>query len=217
MSPTQAPMLTISHQYGSGGSQIARALGDLLQWPVWSKEIVRKIAAEYQLTETDVEDTDERAPSFLDKVAGVLGMGGFATAYSMLPPRGMDDERLLHMTRTIVEDIARTGQAIIVGRGGNLILAKRPRTLHVFIVAPLEARVERVVQMEKLKRSEAERRITCMDRLLTDYVRTFYHADWRDPAHYNLSVDSAVWGDDATVDLILAALERMPESGPPKR
>jgi cytidylate kinase len=217
MSAAQAPMLTISHQYGSGGSQIARALGDRLQWPVWDKEIVRKIAAEYELPETDVEDKDERAPSFLDKVAGVLGLGGFATAYSMLPPQGMDDARLLHMTRTIVQDIARTGRAIIVGRGGNHILARRPRTLHVFIFAPLEARVQRVVQMEKLKRPEAERRITGMDRLRTDYVRSFYHADWRDPTHYNLTVDSAVWGDGATADLILAAIERVPDSTEPNR
>lgn len=215
MSTAHTPILTISHQYGSGGSQIARALGDHLQWPVWDKEIVRKIAATYELAETDVEDKDERAASFMEKVVEVLGVGGFATAYSMRPPR-VDDARLRHMTRTIVEDIARTGWAIIVGRGGNHVLAKRPRTLHVFIVAPLEARVQRVMQIEKLKRAEAERRITGMDRLRTDYVRAFYHADWRDPTHYNLTVDSAVWGDGATAELILTALERVPDSTAPK-
>src|SRR5262245_53942424 len=211
MSTADTLMLTISHQYGSGGSQIARALGDRLQWPVWDKEIVRKIAAEYQLPETDVDDKDERAASVMEKLVGVLGIGGFATAYSMLPPRWIDDDRLLHMTRTIVEDIARSGRAIIVGRGGNHILAKRPRTIHVFVFAPLEARVQRVVQAEKLSRTDAERRVTGMDRIRTDYVRGFYHADWRDPKHYNLIIDSSVWGDEGTTELILAALERVPE------
>ena len=212
MTTFHAPMLTISHQYGSGGSQIARDLGNRLQWSVWDKEFVRKVATEYQLAETDVEATDERAASFIEKLVGVLGMGGFATAYSMLPPRGMDDASLLHMTRTIVEEIAGEGRAIIVGRGGNHILAKRRRTLHVFIFAPLEARVQRVIQLEKLTRAEAERRVIGMDRLRTDYVRTFYHADWRDPTHYHLTVDSAVWGEAATADLILSALERVPDS-----
>src|SRR5438132_14111001 len=119
------------------------------------------------------------------------------------------------MTRTIVEDIARKGRAIIVGRGGNHILAKRPRTLHVFIVAPLEARVQRVIQTEKLTRSEAERRIAGMDRLRTDYVRTFYHADWRDPTHYHLTVDSAVWGGGGAAGLILSALQHIPDSREP--
>lgn len=210
MSTSETPMLTISHQYGSGGSQIARDLGGRLQWSVWDKEIVRKIATEYQLAETDVEAKDERVATFIEKLVDLLGLGGFATAYSILPPRGLDDATLRYMTRTIVEDIAREGRAVIVGRGGNHILAKRPGTLHVFIVAPLEARIQRVIQLEKLTRSEAERRITGMDRLRTEYVRTFYHADWRDPTHYHLTVDSAVWGESGTADLIFSALERIP-------
>jgi cytidylate kinase len=204
-------MLTISHQYGSGGSQIARAIGDRLQWPVWDKEFVRKMAAEYQLPETDVDAKDERVASFMEKLVGVLGMGGFATAYSMLPPQGLDDDRLLHMTRTLVEEIAQQGQAIIVGRAGNHILAQRPRTLHVFVRAPLEARVQRVIEWEKLTRADAEQRVAGMDRLRSDYVRTFYHADWRDPKHYHLVVDSSVWSDDATADLLLGAVERLPD------
>ena len=43
MSTAGTPMLTISHQYGSGGSQIARDLGSRLQWSVWDKEIVRNV------------------------------------------------------------------------------------------------------------------------------------------------------------------------------
>ena len=212
MSSADTLMLTISHQYWSGGSQIARDLGSRLQWSMWDKEILRRVAMEYQLAETDVEAKDERVASFIEKLVDLIGMGGFATAYSILPPRGLDDAKLQQMTRTIIEDIAREGRAIIVNRGGNHILAKRPRTLHVFIFAPLEARVQRVVEMEKLTRSEAERRIAGMDRLRTDYVRTFYHADWRDPTHYHLTVDSAVWGESGTADLVLSALQNMPHS-----
>jgi cytidylate kinase len=70
--------------------------------------------------------------------------------------------------------------------------------------------------MEKLTRSEAERRIAGMDRLRTDYVRTFYHADWRDPTYYHLTVDSAVWGEGGTADLILSALEHIPRNREPR-
>jgi len=46
-------------------------------------------------------------------------------------------------------------------------------------------------------------------------ARTFYHADWRDPTHYHLTVDSAVWGEEGTADLILSALHRIPQSREP--
>jgi cytidylate kinase len=49
-----------------------------------------------------------------------------------------------------------------------------------------------------------------MDRLRTDYVHTFYHADWRDPSRYHLLIDSGVWGEEGTADLIAWALEHMP-------
>ena len=49
--------------------------------------------------------------------------------------------------------------------------------------------------------------------LRIDYVRTFYHADWRDPTHYHLTVGSAVWGERGTADLIPWALEHIRQQG----
>jgi hypothetical protein len=60
---------------------------------------------------------------------------------------------------------------------------------------------------EGLSHPEAERRIAGMDRLRADYVHTFYHADWRDPGHYHLLIDSGVWGEEGTADLIAWALK----------
>src|SRR6266540_6911017 len=117
MSTADALMLTISHQYGSGGSLIARDLGDRLRWSVWDKEIVHKIATEYQLAEKDVEAKDERAASFIERLVELLGLGGFATAYSLLPQRGLADAQIVRIKRTIVEDIAQKGRRIFVGRG----------------------------------------------------------------------------------------------------
>jgi cytidylate kinase len=204
------PMLTISHQYGSGGSLIARDLGRRLSWPVWDKEIVHRIATAYAVAEEYVEEKDERVDSFIERMAGILGTSGFEAAYNVPPPVWLNDSQLVHMTRTVIKEIAAEGKAIIVGRGGNCILAERPKTLHVFVFASLEVRVQRVMEVERLSHSEAERRIASMDRLRADYVRTFYHADWRDPTRYHLVVDSAVWGESGTADLIAWALEHMP-------
>src|SRR5207302_9416046 len=123
MRTDDTPMLTISHQYGSSGSQIARDLGGRLQWPVWDKEFVRKISTEYQFSEPEVEAKDERVASFIEKLVDLLGLGGFATAYSILPPRGLDYAKLRYMTRTIVAVIERKGRAIIVGPCGYYIQA----------------------------------------------------------------------------------------------
>lgn len=202
-------MITISHHYGSGGSLIARGLGRRLNWSVWDKEIVHRTATENQLAEKDVDDKDERVETFLERLTGVLGLSTFETAYSVLPPRWLTDAHLVRMTRAIVTDIATQGNAIIVGRAGNHLLAIRPATLHVFVVAPLAARIQTVMRTKRLTYGEAERRIAGMDKLRADYVRTFYDAEWSDPTQYHLLLNSAVWEEATCVDLILDAFTRV--------
>jgi cytidylate kinase len=200
-------VLTISHQYGSGGSRIARELGRRLGWSVWEKEIVRKIASQYKVAEEYVEAKDERVDSFIERMVGLFGMGGFESTYEIPPPLWLTDAQLARMTRTIIEEVAKEGNAIIVGRGGNLVLANHPRAVHVFLLAPLEVRISRVMQAEGLSHHDAERRISGMDKLRTDYVHTFYHTSWNDLSQYHLVVDSGVWGEDGTTDLLAWALE----------
>lgn len=202
-------LLTIAHQYGSGGSLIARELGRRLNWAVWDKELVQQIASQRLVPEAYVEAKDERVDSFMSRVAGSLGIAGFEKAYNLPPPLWLKDAELAQMTRTIIEDVAKSGRVIIVGRAGACILAGRPDTLHVFILASHQERVKRVMEVEGLTQAEAERRIVSMDRLRTDYMRTFYHADWRDPSHYHLMIDSGVWGEEGSADFILQAVAKV--------
>lgn len=226
---TPITLLTLSHQYGSGGSLIARDLGQRLKWKVWDKEIVRAIASQQHVSESYVDTKDERVGSFIERLVEAVGVGGFERAYNVPPPLRLKDGQLARLTRQLIEDAAQMGSAIIVGRGGNCILADLQRTLHVFVFAPPEARVRRVMQVERLTRAEAERRIAGMDKLRADYVRKFYQADWQDPDRYHLQIDSSmwdepgtgnawdatrsgdVWGETRTADVILQALESYAE------
>lgn len=202
-------VITISHLYGSGGSRIAQELGRRLGLTVWDKEIVRQIAAQYEVAESVVESKDERVDSFIERMVGIFGASGFEAVYQIPVPLWLNDAQLVKMTRAIVEQAAEKGRAIIVGRGGQCILAKRSDVLHVFIFAPLEVRVERVMARKGLERAKAESHVAGMDRLRYDYVRTFYRADWRDPSSYHLLIDSGLWGEEGTVDLIESAFKRL--------
>lgn len=204
---TPAPMLTLSHQYGSGGSLIAQDLAQRLGWSVWDKEIVQKIASQQNVAEGYVENKDERVGSFIERAVGFFGVGGFETAYNIPPPLRLSDAQLARLTRGLIEDVAKEGKAIIVGRAGNYILADRLNILHVFVFAPMEVRIERTMEVAKLTRSEAEHRIAGMDKIRTEYVHSLYQAEWRDPQGYHLQLDSGEWGEEGVADLIMWALE----------
>ena len=204
---TPITLLTLSHQYGSGGSLIARDLGQRLNWKVWDKEIVQTIAAQQNVSEDYVDTKDERVGSIMERVVESFGVGGFERAYNIPAPLRLKDSQLARLTRQLIENAAQDVNAVIVGRGGNCILAPRPKTLHVFVFATLDARMKRVMQVEGLTHEEAEQRISGMDKLRADYVRKFYQADWRDSDCYNLQLDSGVWGEDGAADMIMQALK----------
>ena len=55
---------------------------------------------------------------------------------------------------------AAADHVVIIGRGGSFLLQAIPHCLRVRLVAPLKARVERIIMLENLDPKAAERLIT---------------------------------------------------------
>jgi cytidylate kinase len=110
--------------------------------------------------------------------------------------------------RRIIIAAASTGHVVIVGRGGQVLLADQRDVLHVRVVAPLEPRVAYVVRREGLDPETARRRVQAKDQARTRYMQTQYHCQHEDPHFYDLVIDTAVLDLDSAVDLICLALER---------
>src|SRR3982751_6828081 len=64
-------LITISREYGAGGSELGALLGESLGWPVLDHELVRQLAARLSCEEGEVVAMDEHAPSFLERLAAV--------------------------------------------------------------------------------------------------------------------------------------------------
>jgi cytidylate kinase len=118
-------------------------------------------------------------------------------------------ERLVEITRTVIEEAAERGNAVILGRGAAFILGKRPGTLHVQLHASLDARVRyllsRVEQIPLEARPEEKSlRDLCrsIDAERAAYVRRLFNADWLDATWYDLAVDTGRLGVAPSIDLI---------------
>jgi cytidylate kinase len=110
--------------------------------------------------------------------------------------------------RQIITAAANTGHVVIVGRGGQVLLADERDVLHIRVVAPLELRVAYVARREGLDPDAARRRVQAKDRARTRYMKTQYHSQHEDPHLYDLEINSAVLDLDSAVDLICLAVER---------
>jgi cytidylate kinase len=122
------------------------------------------------------------------------------------PPEMVDAESLAARGSRVIEQAAELGNCVIVGRGAQCALAGRKDALHVFVFAPVEARIRRA--RERGRQGDLPALITG-DRERADFTRTLYGRDWRDPQLYHLMLNSSLG-----IDLLVKIIEDVLAAGP---
>jgi cytidylate kinase len=111
----------------------------------------------------------------------------------------------LDLVTSVISDSAAKGQAMIVGRGGQMILRRQPDVLHVQVIARFETRVFNIIQREGVKWREAAYRVRLSDEQRAGYMRRFYNADWLDSSLYDLVINTDQIAEDVAADMIVQA------------
>ena len=127
-------------------------------------------------------------------------MAGSATA-----PK-VDDKVFIEATTTVVKDLYRQGNVVIIGRGANVILADATDVLHVGLLAPMEARVETMMGMEHLERDEARANLEELDKARLDFFRKFFKARPNDPDLYHLMLNMGRLQTKTAAEIIVHAI-----------
>jgi len=212
------PVITVGRQFGAGGATVGHMLATELKADFLDSKIIDEVARRLQLPKEEVEAEDEHPGSLLARLLVALGSASSeplippeATAWS--PPNAAPtfDTRkaVLQITQHVIEEAARTGNVVIVGRGGAYILRSFPDALHVFLRAAEAVRVKTIMARFNIgSEDEARRRLKQTDENWTSYIRQVYGHDRNHPAHYDMVLDTGRLGYEATVDAILEALKR---------
>jgi cytidylate kinase len=200
--------VTISGEYGSGSGEIAARLAKRLGWQLVDHEIVARVAHVLGITPEDAEARDERTDKPSSEFLASLQMMQ-ALANAPVPvdvPR--DSPAYAEVRRLVVRKAAASGKVVIVGRGGQVVLAGRPDVLHCRIVAPLVDRTAYVMRRERLNTDAAVERIRTKDRERARFMMAEHGVDPADAHLYDIQLNTSVLDLDSAVDLLLRALER---------
>ena len=113
----------------------------------------------------------------------------------------VDSESIMKITERVVQHVAKSGNAVIVGRGSQHFLRDRQDTLRVFLYAPREDKVRRLLARGKSEK-EAEELVDTVDRERVDFIQKYFHVEWPDRALYHTMINTAI-GDEAVVHTIM--------------
>ena len=114
----------------------------------------------------------------------------------------VNDNVLFNIQSEVIRNIADKGDAIIIGRCADYILRDK-ECLNVFITAPMEFRIHRLMETEGIDADEAESLIRRKDRTRETYYNYYTFGSWGLASNYHLCVDSSILGIEGTADLII--------------
>jgi cytidylate kinase len=188
-------VITISRQYASGGSAIAKQVADRLGWTIVDHEFVDRVAERVGLPPDEVAQREERVASLIERLANTLAVSSpelFLAAGDLTPETTRSSDDIVRMTEAVIQEAAELGNVVLVGRGAQAYLAHSEDT-----------------QRLSLEEKEAERTVDRRDNERRDYVRTHYQRDWDDSCNYHLVVNSALMSYEGAADLIVGAAKRI--------
>jgi cytidylate kinase len=211
-------VITISRQYGSGGDEIASRLCELLGYRLFDKRMMAQIASEAGLSSKEVIDSQEdrhQVLSFFDRLFGHKVTEAWVSKDESSGARTvelmeLDSKRYVTVVHDLLQTAAQQGNVVIMGRGGQVVLKGQPGVLHVRLAASLEERVRRVSEQQRFTNPAAARDFVAgRDRAGADYIRTYYDADWDDPALYHLELNTGLWDTESAAQIIADVVKRL--------
>lgn len=203
-------VITITRQYGAGGSEVARLTAERLGWTLVDNAFVDEVARRAGVPAEVVLATEERAPSLKERLMRALASASPEVFVPSAAPAEADEERLVRVTERVIAEAAEAGRVVLVGRGAQFVLASAAPegALHACVVAPRGIRVETIMKRASLGAAEAEALMSRTDADRDRYVRRWYQRDRQDPANYHLVVNTGWLGYEGAAELIVGAARR---------
>lgn len=198
-------IITVEREYGSGGGDIAQLLAKRLGWELWDQRLTEEIARLARCPRALIEGREERSDPLYYRLLKSFLRGSYEGSINAPKLNLVDNETILRITRRVVEQAAQNGNCIIVGRGAQQFLKGRTDTLRIFLYAPREEKVQRLLARGKSEK-EAEERVDTVDRERADFIQRYFKVDWPDRAIYHAMLNTTV-GDEGTVELILTCMQ----------
>jgi len=194
-------IVTIEREYGSGGGEIAQLLATKLGWKLWDQLLTEEIAKLANCPKAVVEVREERTDPLYYRLFKSFLRGSYEGSLNAHKLNVVDSESILKITEQVVQHSAKTGNCVIVGRGSQHFLRNRPDTLRVFLYAPREEKVRRLLARGKSEK-EAQELVDTVDLERADFIAKYFKVEWPSRSVYHAMINTAI-GDQAVVHMIL--------------
>ena len=197
--PAPYKVIVIGRQYGSGGHDIGKSLAGKLGFAFYDNEIIQMTAGSTGYTPKFVQEHEENITnSFLYDLVSQM--------YIYSDTREAPRDAIFESEGEVIRSLADQGNCVILGRCADYFLRDRQDCLKVYLHAPEDYRVKRIMDTEDLSEEDARRKVCRMDRRRSDNYHYYTRRIWGHSGNYDLTIDTGI-GAEAVEEIIRRTLE----------
>lgn len=195
-------IITISRQYGTGGYQMTQRMAAVLGYKYFSREIseivAKKMGSSSQIIREYEEFMYHRTDWTFDSIGG---------RFTYTKKNAIHKSDYVKLTTEIICTLAKEGDVIILGRGGQCVLKNYPGVIHFRIVADIEERMQHIINHYAdptiiPNRKMLEYKIKWVDGIRSKYIKIHYGENIDNPALYHVIFNLSKLGREKVLQLI---------------
>lgn len=201
--------ITISRQFGCGGSYIGQLIATRLGLKYVDREVLHLAAEEFGCDEETVAARQERISSFWERILSGLTFGTPESPYAPPPLRSFSDKELFDKQTDILKRIVARHDCVVIGWAGVHVLPRHAGMFSVFCHAPRAFRIRRVLELGYAETREGAREmIEESDAMRKRYFAAMTGRDWACAENYHFSIDTSLLPLDAVAELLIELFQR---------
>ncbi len=178
-------VITIAREHGTAGKHIGQLVAERLNIPCYYKEMTALAAKESGLTKEFISNINSNENAVMKELY---------LSTNVIQQAIIAQDKVIKM-------IADAGACVIIGRAADYVLRDRENVVKIYIHAPKDYRVKKVMEMYGDTEEEGRRSIERSDAARAAYYKNISGFKWGDVHQYDLCIDSSI-GTEASADLI---------------
>lgn len=186
-------VVTIGREFGSSGKEIGRELAWQLGVECYDRSMVEKAAEEAGIPPEEVAMADETVSSSANRMFTASGI-----SLGMI----MQADTAIAAQNRVIRQLAEKSSCVIIGRCADYVLRDYENCFNIFIYAPYEVRLRRIMDLYGFSAKQAERSVKRIDRQRHNYYKYVTGSNRGDRHGKQLMIDSSMLGQQGTADLL---------------
>ena len=199
--------ITIEREFGCGASEIASLVASHLGWGLWDERLTQEIARLTESTPEAVERREWRTDPLVYRLFQDFLRGGFEGG---LQPSNrlhlLDARRIAVVSESAVKTALSSGSSVIVGRGSQYFLRNRKDVFRVFLYAPRDYKIRRLIAQGATEEKAIEQ-VDTTDKARADFVHQYLGLKWPEPNLYQAMFNTEM-GDACTATMVVECVQK---------